>query len=284
MKGWISILYTRVSLAKTALFTLSILVTVLGIMSFTIPQQIVKKTVITTDTVLNKPASTKQQLQELLLPVVQESTNIRFLLHPQMENFVKVYHQKEKAEFEALKIKGKKYFTLYDDILTAYNLPKELKYLSVIESHLNANLVSSAGAVGPWQLMIYEAKRFGLKTGRVDERKNFTKSTHVAAKLLLELHGRFNDWLLVIAAYNGGEGRVKRAIAKAGSNSFWDIQYYLPAETRNHVKKFIATHYYFEGKGGYTTLTAQETTLAKARASQVESTDTLVVKPSVTTK
>jgi len=136
--------------------------------------------------------------------------------------------------------------------------------LSVIESHLSSGLVSWAGAVGPWQLMSDEAKRFGLRTGTIDDRMDFYKSTHVAARLMKELYGEFGDWLLVVAAYNGGAGRVRQAIRKAGSRDFWDLQYYLPEETRNHVKKFIGTHYIFEGGGGWTTLTANETVIQKA--------------------
>ena len=121
-------------------------------------------------------------------------------------------------------------------------------------------LCSNAGAVGPWQLMPDEAKRFGLKvTSSYDERTNFYKSTEAAVKLLKVLYGEYNDWLLVIAAYNCGKGGVNRAIAKSGSRSFYDLQMYLPEETRNHVKKYIATHYFFEGGGGWTTLTAKET-------------------------
>lgn len=158
-----------------------------------------------------------------------------------------------------MKLWGKSYFNLYDGILRQYQIPVEMKYLSVIESHLQSNLVSWAGAVGPWQLMDYEAKRFGLKVGRgVDERTNYIKSTHVACKLMKELYAEFGDWLLVIAAYNGGAGRVRNAIKKTNSREFWNIQYQLAEETRNHVKKFIATHYLFEGGGGITTLTAQE--------------------------
>ncbi len=68
----------------------------------------------------------------------------------------------------------------------------------------------------------------------------------------------YGDWLLVIAAYNGGPGNVNSAIRKSGSQNFWEFQYYLPAESRNHVKKFIATHYIMEGEGGITTLTKKE--------------------------
>ncbi|HMP92914.1 MAG TPA: transglycosylase SLT domain-containing protein, partial [Phnomibacter sp.] len=93
---------------------------------------------------------------------------------------------------------------------------------------------------------------------RVDERTDYVKSTHAAARYLRELYRKYGDWLLVIAAYNGGPGRVESAIARSGSRNFWDLQYYLPEESRNHVKKFIGTHYIFEGSGGQTTSTKDE--------------------------
>ncbi len=185
-------------------------------------------------------------------------------LNPRAVSFVQEYIRKQGKELEKMKTWGKPYFDLYDNVLGLYGLPREMKYLSVIESHLSSGLVSWAGAVGPWQLMGDEAKRFGLRTGAVDDRMDFYKSTHVAARLMKELYGEFGDWLLVVAAYNGGAGRVRQAIRKAGSRDFWDLQYYLPEETRNHVKKFIGTHYIFEGSGGWTTMTAGETVVQKA--------------------
>lgn len=185
-------------------------------------------------------------------------------LNPRAVSFVQEYIRKQGKELEQMKSWGKPYFDLYDNVLTLYGVPREMKYLSVIESHLSSGLVSWAGAVGPWQLMDYEAKRFGLRTGgRGDDRMDYYKSTHVAAKLMKELYAEFGDWLLVVAAYNGGAGRVRQAIKKAGSRDFWDLQYNLPEETRNHVKKFIGTHYIFEGGGGWTTLTASETLAQK---------------------
>lgn len=185
-------------------------------------------------------------------------------LNPRAVSFVQEYIRKQGKELEKMKTWGKPYFDLYDNVLGIYGLPKEMKYLSVIESHLSSGLVSWAGAVGPWQLMSDEAKRFGLRTGKIDDRMDFYKSTHVAARLMKELYGEFGDWLLVVAAYNGGAGRLRQAIRKAGSRDFWDLQYYLPEETRNHVKKFIGTHYIFEGSGGWTTMTAGETVVQKA--------------------
>ena len=100
------------------------------------------------------------------------------------------------------------------------------------------------------------ARALGLKVSkRSDERVDYQKSTHAAARHLKDLYNEFGDWLLVIAAYNGGSGNVYSAIRKSGSRNFWNLQYYLPAESRTHVKKFIGTHYIFEGQGGVTTLT-----------------------------
>ena len=185
-------------------------------------------------------------------------------LSPKAVPFVQEYIRKQGKELTKMKEWGRPYLDLYDNILTQYGVPKEMKYLSVIESHLRSGLVSWAGAVGPWQLMDYEAKRFGLRVGRIDDRTDYTKSTQVAAKLMKELYNQFGDWLLVVAAYNGGAGRIRQAIRKSGSRDFWDLQYFLKEETRNHVKKFIGTHYLFEGSGGLTTMTKQEATDFKA--------------------
>ncbi len=180
-------------------------------------------------------------------------------LNPLAIGFTEQYENKQAKWYEKMKIWGKPYFDLYDQVLPQYGIPKELKYLSVIESSLNPATISSAGAVGPWQLMNDEAKRYNLRVTKYsDERKDFYKSTHAACKLINELYNTYGDWLLVIAAYNGGVGRVNQAIKKSGSKNFWNLQYYLPLETRNHVKKYIATHYIFEGTGGWTTMTAEE--------------------------
>ena len=142
------------------------------------------------------------------------------------------------------------YFNLIDNIFTQYGLPKELKYLAVIESNLKTTATSWVGAGGPWQFMPYTARDYGLVVnGLVDERRDYFKSTHAAARYLLQLYKQTKDWLLVIAAYNGGPGRVFSAIRNTGSRNFWQLQYNLPEESRNHVKKFIATHYIMEAGG-----------------------------------
>jgi len=168
-------------------------------------------------------------------------------MHPKAISFVQSYMEKEGAGLRKMKTWAKPYFNLYDEILTANGIPVELKYLSVIESHLSSQVVSWAGAAGPWQIMPAEATRLGLKLLPNDERMDYQKSTQAAATILRELYQQFGDWLLVVAAYNGGAGRLSKAIEKKKTKDFWALQYELPLETRNHVKKFIATHAIFEG-------------------------------------
>jgi membrane-bound lytic murein transglycosylase D len=128
--------------------------------------------------------------------------------------------------------------------------------------------------------MAYTAKGYGLLVNQyVDERTDYYKSTNAAAKYLLSLYKDLKDWLLVIAAYNGGPGVVYNAMRKSGSKNFWSLQYYLPTESRNHVKKFIATHYIMEAVNSdstnfdYTTLK----TPVPAKLSEEEITNTKVL-------
>jgi len=180
-------------------------------------------------------------------------------LNPRAIPFVKDYLDDNFDRLQHMKNWGDPYFRMIEKILVRYKLPKELKYLAVIESDLKADALSWAGARGPWQLMPQTGRDLGLKVGRHnDERTDLYKSTHAAAKYLRDLYGELGDWLLVIAAYNGGQARVESAIRRTGSRDFWKLQYSLPAESRNHVKKFIATHYIMEGQGGVTTTGAGE--------------------------
>jgi membrane-bound lytic murein transglycosylase D len=182
-------------------------------------------------------------------------------LNPKALLFVQDYMKENWDEMQGMRNWGRAYFNLIENILTQYGLPRELKYLAVIESNLKPTALSRVGAVGPWQLMPQTARDLGLKVTRGnDERKNYYKSTRAAALYLRDLYNELGDWLLVIAAYNTGTANVYHAIHRSGSRNFWDLQYYLPAESRIHVKKFIGTQYTFEGQGSVTTLTREEAT------------------------
>ncbi len=181
-------------------------------------------------------------------------------LNPKALNFVQDYIETHTDNLTKMKDWAMPYFNMMDGVLEKHGIPKELKYLCVIESNMKSTALSHAGARGPWQFMPETARRLGLKVGKkVDERTDYFKSTHAAARYLTELYGIYGDWLLVIAAYNGGPGNVNKAMKRSGSVDFWSLQNYLPAESRKHVKKFIATHYIMEGQGGLTTLTKEET-------------------------
>jgi membrane-bound lytic murein transglycosylase D len=206
-------------------------------------------------------------------------------LNPQAISFVEGYMQRYGPGLRKMKGWSLPYFNMMDQVLTENNLPGQLKYLAVIESGLQSTAISWAGAVGPWQFMPATGKRYGLKISALeDQRMDYVKSTKAAARYLSDLYKQFQDWLLVIAAYNGGEGSVNRAIRLSGSRDFWKLQRYLPGESMNHVKKFIATHYVFEGEGGATTLTRQEALAQEGRlartlsAADQQSTTTLLLE------
>lgn len=222
-------------------------------------QQSIQADTIRTDS-SKKEADPKDAFKDLFERKPGENGLNTVNLNPRAVSFVEDYMEKMGSNLDKMKTWGRPYFDIMNNILTQHGLPTELKYLSVIESALKTYAVSWAGAVGPWQFMPATARNLGLRvTKRVDERTDFHKSTHAAAKYLTELYSIYGDWLLVIAAYNGGPGNVNSAIRRSGSKNFWDLQYYLPTESRNHVKKFIATHYIMEGEGGITTLTKKET-------------------------
>lgn len=203
-----------------------------------------------------------RSIHEIRLPVKEMETTSgkpEIRLNKKGALFVKKYIKNSKECLVRVKKRSVVPFSIIDSVLHKYHLPLELKYLAVIESELKPSALSHVGARGPWQLMPGTAQVLGLKTGHQnDERTNYYKSTIAAAKYLRDLYAQFNDWLLVLAAYNGGPKPVYNAIQRSGSKNFWILQNYLPAESRDHVKKFIATHYYFEGRGSETTLTRAE--------------------------
>jgi membrane-bound lytic murein transglycosylase D len=208
---------------------------------------------------VNSPSDNLFSRELFVATSIGGSNGVR--LNPKALSFVADYMKENWDELQGMRGWGRPYFNLIENVLTQYGLPRELKYLAVIESNLKPTALSKVGAVGPWQLMPQTARDLGLKVARGnDERKNYYKSTRAAALYLRDLYNELGDWLLVIAAYNSGTSNVYHAIRRSGSRNFWDLQYYLPAESRIHVKKFIGTQYTFEGQGSVTTLTKEEAT------------------------
>lgn len=132
-------------------------------------------------------------------------------------------------------------------------LPEALQYLPLAESRLFPEIGSPAGAKGIWQIMPATGRNYGLVINRkIDEREDPEKSTQAAIQLLTTLYEEFGDWALVIAAYNCGPSKVRRAILKSNCNNYWDIDHLLPSQTRTYVPAFIAAACY----AGYRNLNA----------------------------
>jgi len=124
--------------------------------------------------------------------------------------------------------------------LSEKGLPRHLRNLALIESHFNRNITSGAGAVGVWQFMTSHANQYGLTE---QDRNDLYKSTKTAAVSLSSLYKKYNNWVTVVAAYNCGEGNVAKAMQAAGSSQYHIFYKYLPAETINHVKKYLNACY-----------------------------------------
>lgn len=162
-----------------------------------------------------------------------------------VRNYIHVYTEKKKDMLETMLGLAQYYFPLIEEVLDYNNLPVELKYMAVIESALNPRAVSRVGATGMWQFMYGTGRAYGLTINSlVDERRDPLMATKAAANYLKDLYNIYNDWILVIAAYNCGPGNVNKAIRRTGGKrDYWDIYYYLPRETRGYVPAYIAATY-----------------------------------------
>jgi membrane-bound lytic murein transglycosylase D len=162
-----------------------------------------------------------------------------------VKKFIQVYTYKRRERVEVMLGLKDYYFPIIEEILDSYNLPVELKYLSVVESALNPRAVSRVGATGIWQFMYGTGRMYKLTINSfVDERRDLVAATHAACKYFMDMYKIYNDWNLVIASYNCGPGNVNKAIRRSGGKTnYWDIYYYLPRETRGYVPLYIAATY-----------------------------------------
>lgn len=138
------------------------------------------------------------------------------------------------------------YFPLFESKLDKYGIPRELKYLAVVESALNPRAGSWVGASGLWQFMPATGAEYGLrKNDYINTFYDPVSNADAGARYLRDLYRQFNDWNLAISAYNCGPGNVRKAISRAGSRNYWKVRPYLPKETQAYVPSFIAVNYLF---------------------------------------
>ncbi len=172
-------------------------------------------------------------------------TVIPMTYNDEVRRFIRFYLRHMSTRLDVMLTLSEFYHPMFEETLNRYNVPEELKYLTIVESAMNPTLTSRAGAAGLWQFMYSTGKVYDLEVNSlVDERRDPYKSTVAAARYLNDLHRIFGDWQLAIAAYNCGPGNVNKAIARSGGkHNFWQIYYNLPRETRGYIPAFIAVVY-----------------------------------------
>ncbi len=172
--------------------------------------------------------------------------------HESVQKYVDLFIFKRPEYVRRMLAKVPVFFPLYEKMLAQYELPDELKYLSIVESALNPRAVSRSGAGGLWQFMPGTGRDMRLYQDEyIDERMDPVKSTEAACKYLRDLYRIFGDWHLALAAYNCGPGAVKRAMRRSGGDSFWSVYNQLPKETRSYVPLFITTTYFMHHAGDH---------------------------------
>ncbi len=195
------------------------------------------------NTQLFKPSQKEIQKIKELAVEAEPTFSIPVEVNDKVVSFIKAFRTVRHNSIQNALDRSNLYLTEFKSIFRQYEIPEDLAYLPIIESGYRLNAYSRARAMGIWQFMRSTARLFGLRVDWIiDERKDPLKSANAAAKYLKYLHEKFDDWYLALASYNGGPGKVSRAIKRVGSTDFYRLAKtrYLRRETRNYVPAFVA--------------------------------------------
>jgi membrane-bound lytic murein transglycosylase D len=175
--------------------------------------------------------------------VVKDQYDIPVEMQPLVAQYIQFFQGPGRKWFRRWMSRSSRFIPMMQPILESRGIPKDTVYLAMIESGFSVDAESWANAVGPWQFISGTAKMMGLRVDFwVDERKDFIKSTHAAAKYLTILHKDLGHWYLAWAGYNAGGGRLRRVVNRRGTSDFWELSEGkgLARETKHYVPKLIA--------------------------------------------
>lgn len=183
--------------------------------------------------------------EEMIRRLSAMNSFISLPFNENVKNYIILYSERIPTKMSRVIGLSSYYFPIFEEVLSRYHLPMELKYMAVIESMLNPVATSRAGARGIWQFIFQTARDYGLEINSyVDERLDVEKAIDAAARYLRDAYKIFGDWALAISSYNCGAGNVSKAIRRAGGKrDFWSIYPYLPRETRGYVPAFVGAMY-----------------------------------------
>lgn len=176
-------------------------------------------------------------------PAVGPTWDIPLAEDPRVQLWINYFQGSGRERFQTWLGRLTRFAPLFWPILEHHGLPRDTIFLSMIESGFSTRATSWAAAAGPWQFMPATGRNYGLEVGMwVDDRRDPERSTEAAARYLKALYDEFGDWQLAWAAYNTGEGRIRRCVKRTGSNDFWRISRtgLLYRETKHYVPKLIA--------------------------------------------
>jgi membrane-bound lytic murein transglycosylase D len=191
-----------------------------------------------------QPPATKETKEAVSADLQETPHDIDIPQHAKVLQYVQLFSGRLKGYLEEGLSRGAQYLPMIQDVFRAEGLPLDLAYVPLIESAFKSSAVSRAKAKGIWQFMQGTGLENGLEHDwYIDERSDPEKATHAAAKYLTTLYKMFGDWHLALASYNGGPGRVQRAMKRSRRDDFWELtasSRYLPRETRDYVPLILA--------------------------------------------
>jgi membrane-bound lytic murein transglycosylase D len=188
------------------------------------------------------PDFTYEQVEQRIKAM---ETSMPFELNERIFAFINYFAVRNRDYTKMVLQRMDTYFPMFEEMLSAHDMPDDVKFLAIIESGLNPKAKSRVGAMGLWQFMPATGRMYNMHTNMdIDDRMDPEMSTEAAAKYLKSLYRMFNDWEVALAAYNCGPGNVRKAIRRSGGKSkFWDLYNYLPRETRSYIPQFQAMMY-----------------------------------------